>query len=117
MFLAGYLIILADGVIQDSELQALSTLVSPESFAECIEVTKEKKNEVLKDEIQNIAERLNAFISPIQKLNILRDLSVISYADGEIDEAEVAVLYGLANLICIRPEFIDQILNDAENME
>jgi hypothetical protein len=33
------------------------------------------------------------------------------------DETEVAVLYGLANLLCIRPEFIDQILNDAENME
>lgn len=117
MFLAGYFITLADGVVQDSELQALSTLVSPEIFSECMQTTNATDSEAIKDEIQNLAERLNAFISPIQKLNILRDLSIISYADGEIDEAEVAVLYGLSNLIGIRPEFIDQILNDAANME
>jgi uncharacterized tellurite resistance protein B-like protein len=117
MFLAGYLITVADGTIQDSELQALSTLVSPELFAECMRTTGDKDEEAMRVEIQNIAEKLNAFLSPIQKLNILRDLSIISYADGEINEAEVAVLYGLSNLMCIRPEFIDQILNDTQNME
>jgi uncharacterized tellurite resistance protein B-like protein len=117
MFLAGYFITLADGQILDSELQALSSLVSPELFADCMQTTQGKDSDAIRLDIQNRGERLNTFISPIQKLNILRDLSIISYADGEIDETEVAVLYGLANLLCIRPEFIDQILNDAENME
>jgi uncharacterized tellurite resistance protein B-like protein len=117
MFLSGYAITMADGVVHDSELQALSTLVSPELFTECMQRIGDKDSEEIEAEIQNIAEKLNAFVSPVQKLNLLRDLSVISYADGEIDAAEVAVLYGLSNLICIRPEFIDQILNDAENME
>jgi uncharacterized tellurite resistance protein B-like protein len=117
MFLSGYAITMADGVVQDAELQALSSLVSPELFAQCMQSIGNQDIEAMEAEIQGIAEKLNAFVSPIQKLNILRDLSVISYADGEIDAAEVAVLYGLADLICIRPEFIDQVLNDAANME
>jgi uncharacterized tellurite resistance protein B-like protein len=117
MFLSGYAITMADGVVQDTELQALSSLVSPELFAQCMQSIGNQDIEAMEAEIQGIAEKLNAFVSPIQKLNMLRDLSVISYADGEIDPAEVAVLYGLANLTCIRPEFIDQVLNDAANME
>ncbi len=119
MFMAGYMITLADGQILDSELQALSTLISPELFAECLKTVQEKGNDrdAIQEELEELSAKLNLLLSPIQKLNILRDLSVITYADGNIDQDEVDVLYVLSYLLQIRSEFIDQILGDAEISE
>ena len=52
----------------------------------------------------------------MQKLNILRDLSIISYADGHIDDSEVNVLYNLARLLHINTDFIDRVISDAQGV-
>ena len=53
----------------------------------------------------------------MQKLNMLRDLSIISYADGQIDAEEVNVLHNLAKQLYIKTEFIDRVISDAQNVD
>jgi uncharacterized tellurite resistance protein B-like protein len=117
MFLGGYMISVADGKVEDSEIQALSSIVNPEIFTSCmLSIQELNQNEII-SELQALAEELNISLSAMQKLNILRDLSIISYSDGSIDKAEVNVLYNLANLLEIKTEFIDRVLNDAQGIE
>ncbi len=117
MFLGGYMITIADGVIEDSELQALNSIVNPEVFASCmLSISELSANEII-SELQSLAGELNLSLSVMQKLNILRDLSIISYSDGSIDKTEVNVLYNLAILLEINTEFIDRVLSDAQGVE
>lgn len=111
--LAGYLIVLADGVVDDSEIQSLGRIVSPDIFQACIATINQYDVDSMRNEVIALAENLNNFLSPMQKLNLIRDLSVISYADGEIAEPELHVLYNLCQLFHIHPEFVDQVLHNA----
>ena len=114
LFLAGYLITLADGQILDSEIQALGELVKPEIFSESLTAINGLDFEDIQNQVEELAAKLNTFLSPVQKLNILRDLAVITYADGEVDEKEMELLYYLCHLFNIRPEFADQVIHDAQ---
>jgi uncharacterized tellurite resistance protein B-like protein len=49
----------------------------------------------------------------VQKLNLIRDLIVISYADGNIDEAEINCLVWLCESLGVDPRFIEQVLSSA----
>jgi uncharacterized tellurite resistance protein B-like protein len=49
----------------------------------------------------------------VQKLQLIRDLIVISYADGAIDEAEVNCLIWLCDALGVDPRFIEQVLASA----
>lgn len=117
MFLGGYLISKADGTVDDSEIQALSSVVSPSVFAQCMLTIKGLTEQDIIDEIIALAKELDIVISVMQKLNILRDLSIISYADGSIDASEVEVLYNLARQLYIKTEFIDRIISDAQGVD
>ncbi|UNY97712.1 M48 family metallopeptidase [Zhouia spongiae] len=117
MFLAGYMISRADGTVDDSEIHALSSIVAPEVFAECMLTVKGLSENEIIAELQELAKDLDLVLSVMQKLNILRDLSIISYADGEIDNAEVGTLYNLARILYVNTEFIDRILSDAQKVD
>ncbi len=116
MFLGGYLIAEADGVVDDSEIQALSSIVAPKVFADGIITVKKLGKEETVDEVQALAKDLDIVLSVMQKLNMLRDLSIISYADGVIDDSEIQVLYNLAGSLYINPDFVDRIISDAQDV-
>ena len=116
MFLGGYLISNADGVVDDSEIQALSSIVSPKVFANCMMTIKGLTQQEMINEVQQLTQDLDIVLSVMQKLNILRDLSIISYADGHIDDSEVNVLYNLAMLLRINTDFIDRVISDAQGV-
>ncbi|MGJ8760315.1 M48 family metallopeptidase [Polaribacter sp. AHE13PA] len=116
MFLGGYLISNADGVVDDSEIQALSSIVAPKVFANCMMTIKGLTEDEMISEVQQLTKDLDVVLSVMQKLNILRDLSIISYADGEIDDSEVNVLYNLARLLYINTDFIDRVIGDAQGV-
>ncbi|WP_158845942.1 M48 family metallopeptidase [Algibacter sp. L1A34] len=116
MFLGGYLISNADGVVDDSEIQALSSIVAPKVFANCMMTIKGLTEQEMIEEVQQLTKDLDVALSVMQKLNILRDLSIISYADGEIDDSEVNVLYNLARLLYINTDFIDRVIGDAQGV-
>ncbi|WP_438710391.1 M48 family metallopeptidase [Aquimarina muelleri] len=117
MFLGGYMISNADGTIEDSEIQALSSIVAPNVFAECMLTIKGLSEDEIIEELQVLAKDLDIVLSIMQKLNVLRDLSIISYADGHIDETEVEVLYNLARILYINTDFIDRVINDAQQVD
>jgi len=117
MFLGGYMISKADGTIDDSEIQALSSVVSPAIFAECMLTVKGLTEDDIITEIVDLAKELDIVLSVMQKLNMLRDLSIISYADGQIDPEEVSVLHKLAKQLYIKTEFIDRVISDAQNVD
>ncbi|WP_405368446.1 M48 family metalloprotease [Nonlabens sp. Asnod2-A12] len=117
MFLGGYLISNADGVVDDSEIQALSSIVAPKIFANCMMTIKGLTEDEMISEVQQLTRELHIVLSVMQKLNILRDLSIISYADGHIDESEVVVLYNLARLLHINTDFIDRVISDAQGID
>ena len=114
LFLAGYLIALADGTVDDSEIQALGRIVKPEVFKECISAIGDSNEEEMKQEVSEIAQKLNTFLSPMQKLNIVRDLAVISYVDGEMANSELDVLYQLCYFFNVNSEFVDQVIHNAK---
>ena len=116
MFLGGYLISNADGVVDDSEIQALSSIVAPKVFANCMMTIKGLTEDEMISEVQQLTKDLDVVLSVMQKLNILRDLSIISYADGEIDDSEVNVLYNLARLLYINTDFVDRVIGDAQGV-
>jgi uncharacterized tellurite resistance protein B-like protein len=117
MFLGGYMVSKADGTVDDSEIQALSSIVSPAIFAECMLTVKGLTEDDIITEIIDLAKELDVVLSVMQKLNMLRDLSIISYADGQIDAEEVNVLHNLAKQLYIKTEFIDRVISDAQNVD
>jgi uncharacterized tellurite resistance protein B-like protein len=49
----------------------------------------------------------------VQKLQLVRDLIVISYSDGAIDQAEINCLVWLCEGLGVDPRFIEQVLASA----
>jgi len=59
-------------------------------------------------------EELNRKLPPVNKLNLLKDLTIISYSiGGRLTGDQTDVLYRLAQLLRIQPEFIDRVLGSA----
>jgi len=98
----------------DSEMQALGRIIQPDVFQECIANVNELTEDAMKDEIAAIAQKLNEVLSPMQKLNILRDITLISAADGQVDQEEMAIVYHLCMFFNIHPEFADQVIHDSQ---
>lgn len=116
MFLGGYMISKADGTIDESETHALSSIVSKEIFSKCMLTISGQTDEEIIQELNQLAKELDVVLSVMQKLNLLRDLSIISFSDGEITDSEVKVLYNLARILYINTEFIDKVLGDAQKV-
>ncbi len=117
IFKAGYLISLADGTVDQSEIVALGRLVTPEAFQKYMGEISTFTADDLKSAIVALSQELNAFLSPMQKLNIIRDLAVISSADGEVDKEEIDVLYHLCHFFNINYEFVDSVIAEMTEEE
>ncbi len=113
VFLGGYLVAAANGVISGSEVAALGTLLDPATVQERLEAVKALSVGEVKAEVATIAEKLNVMLPVVSKLNVIKDLTVIAGADGSVDEAELAALYEITEQLCIRHEFVDHVLSDA----
>lgn len=117
IFWGGYLITIADGKIMDEEIEALASIVNEDVYKRCINEVKGKDMDYVKNYLAEMSDDVNAVLSVMQKLNMLRDLAIISYADNEVDEEELNILYGLAYLLEINENFIDKIIDEAANAE
>lgn len=102
--------------IDESETHALSSIVSKEIFSKCMLTISGQTDEEIIQELNQLAKELDVVLSVMQKLNLLRDLSIISFSDGEITDSEVKVLYNLARILYINTEFIDKVLGDAQKV-
>lgn len=117
MFLAGYLVMISDGEVKPEEIHSLSRIINPEVFAESMKTVNGTEEGPVIERLKELGDDINALFSTIQKLNILKDLCVISNSDGAIDESEVRNLYGLAGLLGIKESFIDKTISDMDGQE
>ncbi len=113
LFCGGYTIAASNGVVEESEVQALGSLVKAEMFTELLPQVKDKSIPELLQMTAQFAKTLNLHMAYISKLNVIKDLAVISYSDGSIDQEEVEVLYAISHMLQIYPDFVDQVLHDA----
>ena len=112
--MASYLIAISDQEIVRAESDALSTLVkSDEVYNTCKEKIQNMDFEAVKQEVISLSNYISNYLSHVQKLNIIRDLSVVARADGELKKAEMNVLHNLCHLFKIRPDFADQVMHEA----
>lgn len=111
LFMTGYAIALADGVVQDSEIAALKDLLG-----DGMSVQDEKLKELTMDEcvaqVNAVIEKINLHFPPVAKLNAVKDLTIIAYADQEFHEREIGMLYGLCDILNIRREFVDHVVGN-----
>lgn len=114
LFTSGFLVAAANGQIDDSELDALAKVLTPEEVAQRVnELTETGIDELWKAQGE-LAGRLNIMIPVIAKLNLIKDMTIIASADGSIDEQEMQVMYKIACSLQIRPEFVDHVIGQLE---
>lgn len=117
IFWGGYLVALADGKIEEEEIQALASIVDSNLFTTCYaEIPLQTKDTII-EKLTEMSVDMNNILSTMQKLNIIRDMCVISASDGEIHESELEILYGLSNIFNIKNEFVDHVISDIESEE
>lgn len=117
IFWAGFLVSLADGKVEEEEIKALAGIVSPEIYNENFMLVSQHNVDSIKEMLTGMSTDMNNILSIMQKLNIIRDMCVISSSDGEIDNSEVDILYGLAYILNIRGEFVDKVLDEMTSEE
>jgi uncharacterized tellurite resistance protein B-like protein len=110
---AGYLVAAANGVVEPSELEALGEIVGAAMSQDAVDQLINRPIEETKQEVAELSEKLNNLMTPNSKLQLLRDMTVISYADGSVDEFEMECLYWLSENLQINPGFIDHVLHSA----
>lgn len=115
LFLSGYLIAMSDGKVDDNEIQALGRIVDKEIFADCLRTIQDASEDDMRETVSELAEKLNTYLSPMQKLNVIRDICLIASADGDVHTNEMATLYNLCHLLRIHPEFADQVIHDSQS--
>ena len=110
---AGFLVAAANGVVERSEVDALAQILGPRvSPEEMREIFSRPVPEVT-DEVKALAKDLSALLTGAQKLQLIQNMVVISYADGSVDEDEIECLVWLCNGLGVDPGFIQQVLNSA----
>lgn len=113
LLVAGYLVAAANGKVEPTEVQALATIVGPQVSPAEIQAMFNHPVGALREEIARLSKELMAHMTGIQKLKLVRDMVVISIADGSLDKSELACLVWLCQNLGVDPQFIQQILNSA----
>ncbi len=110
MFLSGYMIASANGVLDETEITQLSSLVNdPNARTRMMDLEKKDKQEIIQT-IMQISGKLLFDLTSIQRTNIARDLFVVATADGSIAQGEIDTMYNICNSLAISPYFIEELL-------
>jgi Zn-dependent protease with chaperone function/uncharacterized tellurite resistance protein B-like protein len=110
---AGFLVVGANGVIVQAEVGALASVVGAQVSPDEIREMFSRPIPDVKELVQSLSKDLTALMTGVQKLQLVRDMIVISYSDGAIDEAEINCLVWLCEGLGVDPRFIEQVLASA----
>lgn len=112
-FISGFLVAASNGVLERNELLALSQLVGRPLQEQEIEVLVHTDIPTLVKRITDMAKEINFSQPAMRRLSLMRDLIVVSGADGTIEASEIQALYFLCDVMQIRRDFVDDTLNSA----
>jgi Zn-dependent protease with chaperone function/uncharacterized tellurite resistance protein B-like protein len=110
---AGFLVAAANGVIEKSEVQALASLAGPAVSPDEIREVFNQPVPVVREQVMELSKDIAHLMTGVQKLQLIRDMVIISFADGSIDKKEMDCLVWLCENLGVDPRFIQQILASA----
>lgn len=114
IFIGCHLVALTRGEGGVAELDGLSSLLDPEIMQRALGKVDGANEDAVWQALREAAEELNRQLPPVYKLNLLKDLTIISYSvGGRLTEDQTDILYRLSQLVRIQPEFIDRVLASA----
>jgi uncharacterized tellurite resistance protein B-like protein len=114
IFIGCHLVALAHGQETGPDLEGLASLLDPEIMQRALGKVDGAGEDAVWQAQREAAEELNRQLPPVNKLNLLKDLTIISYSiGGRLAEDQTDVLYRLSQLLKIQPEFIDRVLASA----
>jgi uncharacterized tellurite resistance protein B-like protein len=113
LLVAGFLVAAANGRVEQSEINALATILGPRVSPSEIQAIVGQPVGALREEAINSSKDLVAHMTGVQKLKLIRDMVVISFADGTIDNEELAFLVWFCQNLGIDPQFVQQIITSA----
>jgi uncharacterized tellurite resistance protein B-like protein len=107
---AGYVVAAANGTVVRAEVNTLASIVGAQVPPEEIRQMFSRPPGEVREEVAALSKDLNALLTGVQRLQLLRDMIVISYADGAVDQAELDTLVWLCEGLNVDPQFIEQVL-------
>ena len=110
---AKFLVAAANGVFERSEVEALENLVGPAVSLDEIREVFNQPVDVIREQVVELSKDIAYRMTGLQRLQLIRDIVVISYADGSIDQQEIDCLVWLCENVGVNPRFIQQILTSA----
>lgn len=111
IFLGAMAVASADGVVKEEELHSLSQLLTDEVRAPLEESMKDWTPEMMMLVLNEQSEKILPHLTFASMSNIIRDLILVSVADGTLDRKEYEVLSQICTTLNVHPSFIDQILS------
>ncbi len=111
VLLGGFAISLSNGVVEKSEVEALKSVIKPQVFVKLIKEVNGKNMTELWQMIRVRLESMKLHLTNNNKMGIIKDLALISYADGSIDDCEKKVIYQICDEVKVNRNFADQIFH------
>lgn len=115
LFWAGIDVAEANGVVEDSELEALKSIISQDIF--------EEENDKYQNMDRNryhpahfgsqYGHEVLTFADKVTTHNIIRDICLIALADGSLDESELGVIQNIAYFLHVDAQFVESVLDGA----
>ena len=117
LFWAGIGVSEANGVVEQSELVALASIVSEDIYNEqnTVLTNLNRQKESPQTECCRIGAEVLTFADKITRHNIIRDLCIIALADGSLDEGEMYVLTEIAYMLQVNPVFVEEIIESTKS--
>lgn len=110
MFLSGYMIASANGVLDETEINQISSLVNdPNAKDRLLQLESQHKQDIIQN-IYQVGSKLMFDLNAIQRTNIARDLFVVVTADGSISTTEIETMYNICNVLAISPYFVEDLV-------
>jgi uncharacterized tellurite resistance protein B-like protein len=110
---AGFIVACANGVVVRAEVEALASVVGAQMSPDEIGQMFSRPIPEVRELAQSLMKDLNALLTGVQKLQLVRDLIIISCADGAFDQAEAQCLHWICDGLSVDPRFIEQVLTSA----
>ena len=105
LFAAGVAVAEASGGVSTEERAALEKLLGPGS------IPRELESERLEADLPRRISRVRDLVPPARRVQLVRDLTLIARADGRLDEAERAVIDGLAVALDVDPAIVGSAMS------
>ena len=110
IFVGAMAVASADGVVKEEELHTLSQLLTEDVRGPLEERMKDWTPEMMMQALAEQGEKILPHLNFAGISNIIRDLILVSVADGNLDQREYETLSQICITLNAHPSFIDQIL-------